>query len=124
MTRRLLLACFAGLLAGACGRSDPLDFLVPKSIEDACAEVCALGACDRPQSVDEGDLALCAQRCVDEHARAGQVSTPCADAYRDYIDCLDALSCDEYQMQIFEGEGGDCRVAAEIVSESCNPGPG
>lgn len=108
------------LFALACGRTDTFAFPAePKSIEQACRDVCEKSTCDQMLQVSEAELAQCANSCADELPRALGMSQACGDAYRDYIDCLDALTCEAYQAQIFEGELGDCRVAAEELSRAC-----
>lgn len=61
-----------------------------RTAEDACVDLCDKAE-DCDSSVDEQ---ACADECIDDIADDDSVSDKCRDAFVEFVDCTNTLTCD------------------------------
>lgn len=108
-----LLALFACKTSGGESGDDPA---IEAQIE-LCEEVCLELFCDPTLEPAPGVEEECRNGCS-QKVEAAQ-SDDCTDRYQDLLECLEAVSCDEFYLWANMEPGAPCSDEEEVLGMSC-----
>ncbi len=90
---------------------EPLDVVEPCRIWCETTHPCY----PTHDSMDE-----CERSCIDSPAW----ERPCGDRLIPYIECVDGMTCEEYEADVLGDHMADCWVERRIFEWDCRPDPG
>jgi hypothetical protein len=97
--------------------------MTPAPGEKECTAACdAQRPCEDPSVPPEEVNRFvegCIDSCIDEFARADEISDLCLDSYRNFQICWATLSCTEFSDWVLSPESGPCGDAYIEVTEVC-----
>lgn len=118
--RLLILASFLAVFACKTSDSesgdDPVDPVIEAQIE-LCEEVCIKPFCSGTLEPAPGVGDECRARCT-ETVEAAQ-NDGCTDRYQELLECLEAVSCDDFYLWANMEAGAPCAAEEEELGMSC-----
>ena len=111
-----LLALFACKTSDGESGDDPVDPAIEAQIQ-LCEEVCLKPFCDPTLEPAPGLEEECRNGCT-QTVEAAQ-SDDCTDRYQDLLECLDAVSCDEFYLWANMDPGAPCSEEEVVLGMSC-----